>query len=339
MALFLDAHHIARLHAEGHVGMADYVGAIEGAYRDQGEGKLQLLPRQNFWWAGANAANRGPSLKLAAAVLEGVGVIGVPMYTAGFRPGAIELWIALFSATNGDLLGHFHGQSLSLWKTGATAAMAARHLARAEAASVGIIGTGQYARTQLLGLAAVRQIREMRCYSRKPEGREAFAAWARKAVPGLDVRPVASARAAAESADIVVTVTTSKTPVLEGAWLAPGTHCNLVGMHYPETREADTETIRRARVIVDDLDQAWGEKGEIMMPLAAGEIARDHVAGDIGSVIAGRIPGRRDAREITVFCSGGTALEYVGACAMLHAAALRTGIGQKLDIGPASAAI
>ena len=185
----------------------------------------------------------------------------------------------------------------------------------------------------------MRPIKEMRCYSRRAEPREAFAAWARKAVPGLTVRVLDNARAATEGADIVVTVTTSKTPVLEGAWLSPGTHCNLVGMHYPETREADTETIRRSRVIVDDLDQAWGEKGEIMMPLAAGEIARDHIVGNIGSVIAGKIPGRRNADVITAFCSGGTALEYVGACSMLYAKALAAGIGQKLDIGAAAPAL
>jgi ornithine cyclodeaminase len=197
---------------------------------------------------------------------------------------------------------------------------------------VGIIGTGQYARTQLLGLAAVREIRELRCYSRTAENCTRFAEWARGAVPGLAVTAVDSGRAAAEGADIVVTVTTSRAPVLEGAWLSPGTHCNLVGMHYPEARETDTEVIRRARVVVDDLDQAWGEKGEIIIPMAAGEIAREHVVGDIGSVIAGKIAGRRDAKEITVFCSGGTALEYVGASAMVYEAAQKAGIGQSLDM-------
>jgi alanine dehydrogenase len=282
--------------------------------------------------AGANAANRGPSLKLAAAVLEGLGVIGVPLYTAGYRRGVIDLWIALMSTKNGEMLAHIHGQSMSLWKTGAMAAVATRHMARAGAATVGMIGTGQYARTQLLGLAAVRKLRELRCYSRNAENRARFAVWARGAVPGLTVAPVDSARAAVEGADVVVTVTTSRTPVIEGAWIAPGTHCNLVGMHYPEAREVDTETIRRGRVVVDDLDQAWGEKGEIIIPFAAGEIARDHIAGDIGSVIAGKVPGRRDQREITVFCSGGTALEYVGASAMIYEAARRAGIGQSLDI-------
>ena len=333
MTIFLDTHHIARLHDEGHVGMRDYVDAIERAYREQGEGRLKLLPRQNFWMGSANAANRGPSLKVAAAVLEGLGVIGVPLYTAGFRRGAIDLWIALLSSKTGEMLAHLHGQSMSLWKTGATAAVAARHLARDDAAAVGMIGTGQYARTQLLGLAAVRAIKSLRCYSRNRENRERFAAWAKGAVPGLEVVPVETARAAAENVDILVTVTTSRVPVVEGAWISPGTHCSFVGMHYPEAREVDTEAIRRGRVVVDDLDQAWGEKGEIMIPLAAGEIAREHVAGDIGSVIAGKVRGRRDAREITVFCSGGTALEYVGASAMLCEAARRAGIGQSLDMG------
>lgn len=334
MAIFLDAQHIARLHAGGHVGIGDYVDAIERAYRDQGEGRLQLLPRQNFWLGAATAANRGPSLKVAAAILEGMGVIGVPIYTAGYRPGAIELWIALFDAKTGDLLAHLHGQTLSLWKTGATAAVAARHMARADAAVVGMIGTGQYARTQLMGLAAVRPLRILRCYSRKAEGRAAFAAWARTAFPQLEVQPVETARAAAENVDILVTVTTSRQPVLEGAWISPGTHCSFVGMHYPGAREVDSEAIRRGHVIVDDLDQAWGEKGEIMMPLEAGEIGRDHVAGDLGSVVAGKVPGRRGGSDITVFCSGGTALEYIGASAMLHARALEAGIGQRLDIGP-----
>ncbi len=332
MTLFLDTHHITKLHEGGHIGMRDYVDAVERAYREQGEGRLQLLPRQNFWMAGANVANRGPSLKVAAAVLEGLGVIGIPLYTAGYRRGVIDLWIALMSTKTGEMLAHIHGQSMSLWKTGAMAAVATRHMARSDAAVVGMIGTGQYAKTQLLGLAAVRPIRELRCYSRNAENRARFVEWAQGAVPGLDVTAVESAQRAVDGVDIIVTVTTSRTPVLEGAWIAPGTHCNLVGMHYPEAREVDSVTIRRGRVVVDDLDQAWGEKGEIMIPLAAGEIAREHVVGDIGSVIAGKIAGRRDAGEITVFCSGGTALEYVGASAMVYEAARRAGIGQSLDM-------
>jgi ornithine cyclodeaminase/alanine dehydrogenase-like protein (mu-crystallin family) len=334
MTLFLDEHHMVSLHDQGHVRMIHYVDAIECAYREQGEGRLQLLPRQNFWIGDANAANRGPSLKLACAVLPGLGVMGVPMYSAGFRPGAIDLWIALMSTTTGEMLAHLHGQLMSHWKTGATAAMATRHMARPDASVVGLVGTGYYARTQILGLAAVRDIKAIRCYSRGTEGRERFAAWARGALPAVEIEPVGSARAAVSDVDILVAVTTSREPVVEGAWISPGTHCNFVGMHYPQAREVDSAAIKRGRVIVDDLDQAWGEKGEIMIPLAAGEITRDHVVGDIGSVLAGKVAGRTSESEITVFCSGGTALEYVGACAMLNERAREAGIGQALDVRP-----
>lgn len=332
MTLLLDEHHMQRLHDDGHVTMAHYVDAIERAYREQGLDRVQLLPRQNFWIGDANAANRGPSLKLGGAVIPGIGVMGVPMYSAGFRRGAIDLWVALMSTTTGEMLAHLHGQIMSHWKTGATAAMATRHMARRDAAVVGVVGTGYYARTQVTGLAAVRDIRAVRCYSRGAEGRERFAAWARAALPGVEVRAVESAREAVSDVDILVAVTTSREPVIEGAWISPGTHCNFVGMHYPEAREVDSEAIRRARVVVDDLAQAWGEKGEIMIPLARGEITRDHVVGDIGSVLAGKVPGRTSDSEITAFCSGGTALEYVGACAMLNERAREAGIGQPLDV-------
>jgi alanine dehydrogenase len=336
MTLFIDEHHMRRLHDGGHVTMTHYVDAMERVYREQGEGRIQLLPRQNFWIGDANAANRGPSLKLACAVAPGLGVMGIPMYSAGFKRGGIDLWIALMSTETGEMLAHLHGQLMSHWKTGATAAMAARHLARHDASTVGLVGTGYYARTQVLGLAAVRPIRSIRCYSRGAEGRERFAAWARASLPGVEVTPVATAREAVGGVDILVAVTTSRTPVVEGAWISPGTHCNFVGMHYPEAREVDSAAIARARVIVDDVTQAWGEKGEIMIPLAAGEITRDHVVGDIGSVLAGKIAGRTGDREITVFCSGGTALEYVGTCTILHERAKAAGIGQMLDTAPST---
>ncbi len=332
MALLIDQHHLAALHQRGALTMRDYVDGIERAYREQGLGRLQLLPRQNLWLPGANATNRGKSFKIAGAVLSGIGYAGIPLYGAGFAPGAIDLWIALFSTENGTMLAMLHGQALSHWKTGATAAVAARHMARADAAVVGMIGTGFYARTQITGLAAVRPIRELRCYSRGRAGREGFAAWVRLELPDLKVRAVETPHEAAADVDILVTVTVSRQPVFEGASLSPGTHCNFVGMHYPEAREADTVAIQRSRVVVDDCDQAWGEKGELMMPLAKGEIQRGHVVGDLGSVVAGKIAGRARPDEITAFCSGGTALEYVGACAIVYEKAKAAGIGQELDL-------
>jgi ornithine cyclodeaminase/alanine dehydrogenase-like protein (mu-crystallin family) len=211
--------------------------------------------------------------------------------------------------------------------------VATRHLARDDASIAAIVGTGRYALAQLLCLATVRDLREVRCASRDASRREAFVQEARRTLPGLRIVSSASPREALRDADIVTTITTSSTPVVLGEWLAPGSHCNAMGQHAPSTRELDTQAIRDADVFVDAREQAFAEKGEILLPIAEGAIRGDHVKGELGEVVAGRIAGRTSNGQRTVFCSGGTALEYMTLCAMLIAKARDAGIGQHLDDG------
>lgn len=323
---------VERLHASGAVRMIDYVDAVERAFRGQGERALEILPRQVLWRDAADAGVRSPSLKMSASVLRSAGVMGASVYSAHFRPGDLSMWIMLFSAVNGDLLAILHGREMSLWKTGATAAVAARHMARTDARTAALIGTGYFARTQLLGLAAVRPLARVRCCSRNAARREAFVAWARAQLPELAIEAASSAEAAARGADVVVTVTTSPLPVIEGAWLAPGVHCNVMGQHDPRAREVDSEAVAGSRVVVDSFAQAWNEKGEILIPLTEGRIAKEHVLGELGDVVAGRIAARRGDTDRTMFCSGGTALEYMGTCAMLLEKARAAGVGQELRL-------
>lgn len=330
MTLFINETHMRALHDSGAVTMRDYVEAVEAAYRDQGLGDFQILPRQNFWIE-RPGQTKPASLKLGGGLLRNVGVMGSSMYSTGYG-GGMNLWVTLYSAVHGGVEAILHGP-IGPMKTGATSAVAAKYMARPEAASVGIIGTGDQARTQLMGLMAVRPIKTARVFSRKAENRDGFVAWAQAQFPALAVAAVTSAQGAVEGADIVVTVTNSKTPVIDGAWIAPGAHCNILGAHYPEQREIDTATLKRGRVVVDDIDQAFHEKGEILIPLKAGEISRDLVLGDIGAVITGRLQPRRSASDITMFLSGGTALEYMGASAMLARKAKAAGLGQVLDGG------
>jgi alanine dehydrogenase len=328
MTLFINEKHVAQMLETGIATMDDFIGAVEAAYRDQGAGRFAILPRHNFEVAVPGRTRPG-SLKIGGGCLEGVGVMGASLYSGGY--GGMNLWVTLYDTATGKVSAILHGSIIGRMKTGATAAMAARHLARADARTVGILGSGSQARTQLLGLARVRPITELRVHSPTPAHRAAFAEWAEDAVPGLAARAVATAEEAVRGADIVVTVTNAKTPILEAGWIAPGAHLNVIGAHYPDRREIDTATLKRGRAIVDDRDQAFHEKGEILIPLAAGEIGRDRVAGTIGEVLAGKVPGRRSDDEITLFLSGGTSLEYLGVGAMLHAKARAAGIGQVLD--------
>ena len=331
MTIFLGDDHIRQLHDSGAVTMADYVDAVEAAYRDQGTGDFQILPRQNFWMERPGEKRPG-SLKLGGGLLKTVGVMGCSMYSTGYG-GGMNLWVTVYSAITGAVEAILHSSRIGPMKTGATSAVAAKHMAREDAAVAGLIGAGDQARTQLMGLMAVRPLREVRVYSRSAEGRESFAAWARETFPQLHVVAAASGEAALKDADIAVTVTNSKTPVIEAGWIAPGAHCNFIGAHYPEQREVDEAALKRGPVVVDDIDQAFHEKGELIIPLNAGAIGRDIVLGDIGSVIAGKLAPRRAAEDVTIFLSGGTALEYMGACAMLARKAKAAGLGQTLDGG------
>ena len=328
MTIFINEKHIAELHDRGLASIADYVAAMEAAYGDQGAGDFDILPRQNFY-VPLPDKKRPASLKIAGASLRGVGVMGASLYSGGY--GGMNLWVTLYDTANGKVLAILHGHAIGRMKTGATAAMAARQMARTDAGVVGMLGSADQAQTQLLGLCAVRDIKALKVYSPTREHLEAFAAWAEGAVPGLEVTMADKPEDAVRDVDILVTITNSRTPVLDADWIAPGTHCSHVGAHYPDQREIDGETLKRGYVIVDDLDQAFNEKGEILIPLAAGEIARDHVRGCIGDVLAGRVPGRQSADQITMFLSGGTSLEYMGACAMLYKKAKAAGLGQVLE--------
>lgn len=328
MTIFINERDIARLHDEGLASMADYIDAVGAAYTDQGRGDFEILPRTNFT-VDVPGRKRPGSLKIGGGCLKGVRVMGASLYSGGY--GGMNLWVTLYDCDTGKVLAILHGHAIGRMKTGATSAIAAREMSRADAKVVGILGSASQAQTQLLGLACVRAIEELHVYSPTRENREAFARWAADAVPGIKARAVDRAEDAVRDVDILVTVTNAKEPILQADWIAPGTHCNFVGAHYPNAREVDGETVSRGRVIVDDLDQAFNEKGEILIPLAAGEIARDHVRGAIGEVLAGKLQGRTSAGEITMFMSGGTSLEYLGASAMLHRKAREAGLGQVLD--------
>jgi ornithine cyclodeaminase len=324
---------LARLFTSGAVTPRDCVEAVEASFREHGEDGVGVLPRAILTADGGPPAPRSRALKLSASYMRSSKVMGASIYSTHFRPGDVDMWITIFSGETGRMLGVLCGKALSLWKTGATAAVATRHLARRDAAIAAIVGTGRYALAQLQCLVSVRELREVRCASRDPAKREAFVAQARRALPGLRIVSSASAQEAVRDADLVTTITTSATPVVLGEWLAPGSHCNAMGQHAPSTRELDTPAIRDADVYVDAREQAFAEKGEILLPIAEGAIRGDHVKGELGEVVAGRIAGRGSNGRRTVFCSGGTALEYMSLCAMLIAKAREARIGQHLDDG------
>src|SRR5262245_1126809 len=214
--------------------------------------------------------------------------------------------VLLFEAERGRLLAVLDASSITAIRTAAVSAVATRALARPEAGDLAILGSGVQARSHLDALSRVRRLRRVRVASRDPGRARAFAERA-AARHGFPVEAVASPRDAVLGADIVCTTTSSREPVLQGAWLAAGAHVNAVGASMPSSRELDTATVVRSRVFVDRRESAWNEAGDLIVPRREGAIGDDHVRGELGEVLAGTVAGRGGPDEITVFKSLGLA--------------------------------
>ena len=229
---------------------------------------------------------------------------------------AIQGVIVLFDAATGRPTAVVDAVSVTALRTAAASGMATRLLAREDAQSLALLGTGVQAEFHLRAMRAVRPITRVFVWGRSYEKAEEFATQHCRLGDQFAVTP--NARMAVEKADIVCTVTSSPTPVLEGRWLKPGTHLNLVGAFTPTTREADTEAIRRSRFFVEIREFALREAGEILIPIAQGELGADHIAGEIGEVVAGTIAGRTRPDEITAYKSLGNIAQDLATAAYAY---------------------
>jgi ornithine cyclodeaminase/alanine dehydrogenase-like protein (mu-crystallin family) len=205
-------------------------------------------------------------------------------------------------------------------RTAATSAVATKYLARPDASTLGIFGTGRLARTHLSVLPLVRNFQCVLVCGRNPSRSAEFVQEMSRRFPGLTLT-AADARTCAAQSDVLCTCTSNSAPLFDGRDLRPGTHLNLVGAFRAQTREVDTHTVQRSRVVVDTYGAALSEVGELLIPLQEGAITRDHIAADLHELVSGTKQGRRSPEEITLFKSVGCALEDLVAAELLLAQA------------------
>ena len=239
--------------------------------------------------------------------------------------------ILLLDPDTGALIALMDGRYITEARTAAVSAVSARHLARADASTLAILGTGVQARSHLEALAAVRPIRDVRVWSPTPASRERFVAEMSGHVPAA-ITAAASAEAAVRGADIIALVTSSPSPVVEAAWVAAGAHVISVGACRPDQREMDPALVARARLVVDSRAAALVESGDVVLGLAEGRFDVGHVAGELGDVVRGALAGRTSADEITIFKSLGMAVEDVVAADLVYRRALESGAGTDLTL-------
>jgi ornithine cyclodeaminase/alanine dehydrogenase-like protein (mu-crystallin family) len=256
-------------------------------------------------------------------------MMGLKMYTSS-RQG-LRFLIPLFDGHSGDLLALIEADYLGQMRTGAASGVATHLMARTDARRAGILGTGLQARTQLEGIAQVRRLESVRVYGRKSDRRMRFAAEMSPKL-NLAIDGVENPEAAVRDMDIVVTATNSSEPVLEGRWLAPGTHVNAIGANFPHKRELDTEAVNCTEIIAaDSVAQSREEAGDLIQAFAEKPDEWNRVI-ELAEIVAGRRSGRDRSNQITLFKSNGIAIEDIVTAERVYAAAMEKGIGQKVDL-------
>ena len=256
-----------------------------------------------------------PAWRAGAAI--GVKIASVFPDNAKKGKGAVNASYFLLDGETGEPRAVIDGGELTLRRTACASALASRYLSPADAKSLLMIGTGNLAPHLVAAHATVRDYTRIRIWGRNAQKAETIAA--ALSSDHADVRAVDNLEAAVREADVVSSATLSSEPLVRGGWLRPGQHVDLVGAFTPDMREADSEAIRRARIVVDTYEGAFSEAGEIVQALDKRVISKSDLAAELSELVRGTRPGRRSPDEITLFKSVGTALEDLAAAELVVA--------------------
>lgn len=318
MALYLAESDVRQL-----LTMPMAIELVETSFRRLAAGSATNHSRQRLHVPGKAILNY-----MAASDVEG-GFIGLKIYS--ISQGVARFIIPLISAETGEMAALIEADYLGQLRTGAASGVATKFMARPDAHTAAIIGTGSQARTQLEAIACVRKLQAVRAYSRDAGRRERFAKEMSARIR-MEVQAVTSAEEAVRGADLICTATTAATPVVEGRWLARGAHINAIGINVAQKREIDAEAVNRADLIAaDSPEQSRRESGDLIGAFGddAGKWARVR---DLAQIVAGKIPGRTDPNQITLFKSNGIAIEDVVAAGWVYETARQRRIGREVPV-------
>jgi alanine dehydrogenase len=300
------------------------IRAVEESLLRQAAGDGWVHPRRRL------ALPERVFLNYMFAADQKAGWMGAKLYSVAH--GVARFVVLLYRADSGELAALIEADYLGQVRTGAASAVATRYMARPEARSLGIIGTGTQARTQLAAVKEVRQLETIRAFGRD---RTRLENYCREMSETLrkQVTPAASAEEVVRGADIVITATTAMNPVVSGAWLAAGTHINAIGANFAQKRELESDAVDRAAIIaVDSIQQANIESGDLIQAFGD-DNSRWQQVRELCEIVAGKRPGRKNPEQITLFKSNGIASWDLAVGAYVFNCAEKKGLGRKLEFG------
>ena len=315
MTLFLTEGEVESL-----LDMRSTLEAVEEILRQYAEGRATNHARRRV-------ALPGSGLNVMFAGAPEIGALGLKAYSVA-RSGA-RFYTMLFDPESGELLSIMQSDKLGQLRTGAASGVATKYLAREDATTLGIYGAGWQAESQLEAIAAVKKLDRIVVHSRTEESRKAFAQKMGERL-GLEIETTHAPEEPAAQ-DIVVTVTSSVEPILQGEWLKPGAHVNAAGSNFLFKTEIDRDVVNRASLVTMDSREELGlEAGNLLQAVETGAVLPEAIR-ELGQVIAEQVEGRQSPEDITLFVSQGLALEDLGAARLVYDRARERNVGREID--------
>ncbi|KON31483.1 hypothetical protein AC482_00775 [miscellaneous Crenarchaeota group-15 archaeon DG-45] len=288
--------------------MREAIDAVEGAFGEYARGSALMPPRSTMM-----LSRFGGSVSLMPSYLEETGALAtkiISTYPRNPERGlpTIIAWLAVSDPETGALEALIEATYLTAVRTGAVTGVAARYLAPRGSRVAAVIGCGAQGRTQAWALAETCPLEVIRVHD---ISRERVRRFIDEMGPrlGVDIAAAGSGAEAVRGADIVVTATTSREPVVRRGWLGDEVHVSAIGSFYPDHRELDTETVAEAKVVVDSREAVLAEAGDLLIPIGEGAIAEDHIHAELGDLVLGRREGRVEGDGLTIFKSVGLAIQ------------------------------
>lgn len=323
MAILLNREDVAML-----LDMDSTIEILEKAFAELAAGQAVMPQRTPI----KVADPPGVSLFMPAYLPE-IGSLGAKVVSVfGRNPADHQLpavlgTIVLLDPWTGDTLCIMEGGFLTAMRTGGASGVATKHLARQDAKVHALLGTGVQARAQALAVATAAKLERCLVYSLDDAARQQEFARDVEQVTGVPTKIARDARSAVEAADILTLATSAADPIIEGAWVTPGTHINSVGSHAPAMRELDGATVAKSVVIPDLTSACQTEAGDLIIPAEEGAWSWEQVRGDLGQVVRGEVKGRQGDDEITLFKSVGLAVQDLSTAYKVYELAKEKGAG------------
>lgn len=309
--------------------MDQCIQAMEECFKDVSTGATEMLQRTMIHHPNGNIL-AGMASSLHNKSITGSKVIIFPG-TETKKAGTNQGIVPIFDIATGALVTIVDGEIITGVRTAAATAAATGWLARGDASSLAILGAGNLGRLHVDSIKLVRDIRRVTVWDINPEATEALCNHIFDKY-SMEVVPCATAQQAVEGADIICTMTKASTPILKGAWIKPGAHVNAIGACSAKVREVDTETVLKSRVYCDKVEAVLRDAGDLLIPMEEGALTPDHIVGEIGNVMLGKLGGRQSAEEITMFETVGIAVEDLAAAWLVYQQAREKGMGVEVEI-------